>query len=815
MWEFFQRHGRGRRSGHSGATDGRSTTERPTTGIQLLHNQENSIVDIVFVHGLTGHREKTWTAKHALLPWPQALLPSKIPSARILTFGYDARVAGWQGVVSESRIGNHAWNLLTALSTYREEDGTSKRPIFFVCHSLGGLVCEDRTEQHLRNIVRSTRGIIFLGTPHHGAGLARWAERFARFLGHIKQTNARIVEVLKRDSEVLARIQDSFHAMVMARTRDGQPIQITCFYEELPLQGVGLVVPQDSAILPGYIPIGIPSNHMDMARFERADNPGFVAVCGELRRWARELRPVSTEAPPANTSLGQPSPDGAESIKKHWTVPFGRNRDFVGREPILAQLRERIHPGSDKDNCQLTAINGLGGVGKTQLALEAAFRLRGDCSVFWVPAIDAASFENAYRKIGRQLNLKGFELEEDKRDVKMLVKTALSHESAGSWLLIIDNADDVELLFGTGGVRLSDCLPFSLNGSILFTTRNRDVAVKFDISNQNTVSLKEMTRSEATKLLEKNLGESQCDEQSMASLLDFLANLPLAIKQASAFMSKTGMSVSKYLGHCRSSDKGLIKLLSKDFEDRGRYNTIQNPIATTWLISFDQISRNNRLAADYLRFACFLAEKNIPVSLLPGTDDELETAEAIGTLKAYAFIAQRDGEDSFDMHRLVRLAMRNWLASQEEQCMTRVIHRLNELFPFPEHENRDVWMKYLPHMQAALDFQEDADDDMAKGYLLYNTAVAMHRLGKYREAEQIHQQALRLGKKVFGEDHPDTFIYMNSLGTVLGNLGRHKEAEQIFRQGVGLSEVVLGNSHPQTGRCRQNLAWIRSKRQEH
>ena len=108
-----------------------------------------------------------------------------------------------------------------------------------------------RQERHLQNILRSTRGIIFLGTPHHGAGLARWAELLSRSIGLVKQTNSKIVEVLKRDSEVLARIQDGFHTMVMARSKEGlPPIEITCFYEELPLQGVGLV----SQAKPGSCP---------------------------------------------------------------------------------------------------------------------------------------------------------------------------------------------------------------------------------------------------------------------------------------------------------------------------------------------------------------------------------------------------------------------------------------------------------------------------------------------------------------------------------------------------------------------------------
>lgn len=98
-----------------------------------------------------------------------------------------------------------------------------------------------RTELHLHNVLRSTRGIAFLGTPHHGSGLARWAELLSRSIGIFKQTNTQIVAVLKRDSEVLARIQDGFHTMVLSRGKEGQPIEISCFFEELPLPGIGQV----------------------------------------------------------------------------------------------------------------------------------------------------------------------------------------------------------------------------------------------------------------------------------------------------------------------------------------------------------------------------------------------------------------------------------------------------------------------------------------------------------------------------------------------------------------------------------------------
>lgn len=112
------------------------------------------------------------------------------------------------------------------------------------------MTARQRPERHLLNILECTRGILFIGTPHHGLGLASWAEQLARSLGLIKQTNPQIVEVLRSDSEVLARIQDSFHTMIRARNQaGGAPIEITCFYEELPLVGIDVVGQMTNTLL--------------------------------------------------------------------------------------------------------------------------------------------------------------------------------------------------------------------------------------------------------------------------------------------------------------------------------------------------------------------------------------------------------------------------------------------------------------------------------------------------------------------------------------------------------------------------------------
>lgn len=199
-------------------------------------------------------------------------------------------------------------------------------------------------------------------------------------------------------------------------------------------------------------------------------------MCSTSKNVTQQQAQCKLKAAPYQMTKSQ-TPLGAQG---HWMVPFERNEGFVGRDDILRFLLGRVPPSSNHDACQRTAIEGLGGIGKTQIALEAAFCLRHAhplCSVFWVPAVDATTFENAYRDIGRVLGVAG--IDEDKADIKALVKAALSDKGLGQWLLIVDNADDPRLVFGPTG--LSIYLPSSVNGSILFTTRTREVTVRLDV----------------------------------------------------------------------------------------------------------------------------------------------------------------------------------------------------------------------------------------------------------------------------------------------------------------------------------------------
>ncbi|KAK5188428.1 hypothetical protein LTR92_011514, partial [Exophiala xenobiotica] len=540
-------------------------------------------------------------------------------------------------------------------------------------------------------------------------------------------------------------------------------------------------------------------NEMDIANKVRIRINKAIATCNERGGFIyREQKRREESRNPAFPVTCQPQ----------WSVPFGRNGDFVGRRELMDRLLEIIIPDVETDCCQRTAIEGLGGVGKTQIALEAAFRVHNrdpDCSVFWVPAVTVTSFENAYREIGQKLQVP--EIAEEGADVKLLVKNAMSQNSRGKWLLIVDNADDMELLFGMP--RMCDYLPTSPNGSILFTTRNHDAVVKLDIPQRNIITAANMNATEALEMLQTNLQNHQmCDRDTMTALLELLAYLPLAIKQASAYMAKTGMTTTRYLHHCRTSDQRLIKLLSQETEYQGRYRGICNAIATTWLVSFKHILRDHPFATDILRWRCFLVEKDIPVSLFLSGHDELEVDEAIGTLKAYAYITEREEGQSFDVHRLVQLAMRNWLQTQGQQefWIGETVQRLADVFPFPEHENREVWGQYLPHALSAVRCQEHKVREEANIRLLFNIARSYALLGRYREAEVMHGQALHLRGKVLGEEHPSTLASMNDLAIVLEQQGKYEEAEQMHRQALDRMKKVLGEEHPSTLDSINNLA---------
>ncbi|KAJ4263536.1 hypothetical protein NW762_006355 [Fusarium torreyae] len=738
---------------------------------------------------------------------------------------------------------------------------------------------KQRPERHLKNIVLSTRGILFLGTPHHGSGLARWAERLSRHIGLIKHTNPNILEVLRRESEVLARIQDSFHTMIKARaTKDLSPIDITCFYEELPLPGIGLVVPQDSAILPGYIPIGIHEDHMGMTKFAHTDDPGFVAVCGELQRWTKEAN-AAERSNAQNNKSGHDTPDvvgaGLDEAPHHtfvntghalrrvpiFNVPFDQDPDFVDRPDITIWLYEQYMGPTSR-----MALVGMGGFGKSQLAIHFAYHIRDispQTNIYWVYASSKPRFEEAYRSIAEMHQLP--KRNDPDTNVLELVRDWLITEEAGSWLMILDNADDIKLFYPThvGGEKaatelenettqaksnqrpLAAYLPKRGNGIIFVTSRSMDAAERLTGSQKAILRVPTMDEARGLQLFRNKLC-GPFDRGAAIDLLRALDHIPLAITQAAAYINRRAprISVKAYLDTFNKSDKKKGNLLNKDAGDLRRDETVSNSVVITWQVTFEQIRLERPSAAKLLSFMSFFNPQQIPEFVLndyskdlvdlgesscsdseidwetgsgSGSESNLESdsdsdnfEDDLDLLRGYSLVSVTERRDTCEMHNLVQFCTRVWITAMGDETRWKLmfLHSMSKHFPCDYYDTWPVCQRLFPHLEATLEEEPPSEGWEDWMNLLENCATYMSHTGNYQVAADLIQKAIDISTTILGKEHIHTILKTASLAEVYTQQGRLKVVEELQVRAVSMLRKLLGEEHNDTQRAMCNLAVI-------
>ena len=416
-----------------------------------------------------------------------------------------------------------------------------------------------------------------------------------------------------------------------------------------------------------------------------------------------------------------------------------------------------------------------------------------DCSIYWVPALSAESFEQAYGEIARVCSIQINPGE----DLKKSVQRYLSGDRAGKWLLIVDNSDDREILFGTpdGSPGIVQYLPENENGLTLFTTRHGEMAQS--LAGSDTIDILEMDPEEAEIFLKASLKgvELLQDTTIITELLKELTYLPLAITQAVAYMNSMKLPIKEYLRLLRNRDQNTVALLSREFYDNTRYKNIKNAVAATWLVSFDQIRESDPAAADILCFISFIENKAISKSILPPAQSNEEMTHAIGTLCAYAFIAKHSEGEKYDMHRLVHLATRVWMDKYGIilQWRKRAVAHLEMIFPGDDWSNREIWREYSPHAiellrnTEAWGSNERCDLCSQVGRWLYIDA-------RYGEAIMWLAQAGRWDEEHFAEGHPRRLKSQHVLGGAYVNDGQARKAVRLLENVVKIEEVLAEDS---------------------
>ncbi|KAL4971905.1 putative kinesin light chain [Aspergillus desertorum] len=457
---------------------------------------------------------------------------------------------------------------------------------------------------------------------------------------------------------------------------------------------------------------------------------------------------------------------------RHLMIPFGRNPHFVGRQEEIQEIEDLT---SAPDGPKKLAITGLGGVGKTQLALELAYRIRDrepECSIFWIPCTSHESVEQACMTIAQMVGIQDVEPAE----VKERLKTYFTQTNK-KWILIFDNADDMGMWVkgGPAAPPLKGIILQSENGHVLFTSRNKQLAL--NLASPNMFSVPDVDQRTAREIFRKLLIRKDLLQNYHVTslLLKQLAFLPLAISQAAAYINKNNISLARYMSLLGEHEESTIELLAEEFEDDGRYAEIQNSVATTWLISFLQIQQVDEEASSYLSFMACISPRDIPESILPSTTSAKKKGEALGVLKAYSFITAQVDDSFLSLHRLSA-------------------DQLDKIFPSNKHENRQIWRCYLPHALYLVDSAEfRALQDSYEAFLA-KVGSCLQSDGRYTEAETPFQDVLRVRERTCGAEHPNTLISVSQLGSVLAGQGKYKEAEAMHRQALQGYEKVLGPS---------------------
>jgi tetratricopeptide (TPR) repeat protein len=494
-----------------------------------------------------------------------------------------------------------------------------------------------------------------------------------------------------------------------------------------------------------------------------------------------------------------------------------RNVYFTGRDEILKRLHGDL---SSSGKTALTqAISGLGGIGKTQTALEYAYTTRDKYSyIFWTRADDTSSLIAGFIDMAELLELR----EKNSKDLNEAVQAVKRWlESNDGWLMVMDNADRPE--------QVKPFLPPDHNGRILITSRAQNLDV---VGILRPIEMGVMPLDEAVRFLfnRARREDNDANEKDMAAALaKRLGCLPLALEQAGAYIKATGAKFESYLA-------GYEDWRSKFNRYRPTATDYPESVATTWEVNFQEVERGSEASADILCLSAFVSPDNIPFELiskgakrstkalsiaLAGVEhDELQLNELMEWLTRYSLIRVEAQTKSYSIHRLVQEVIKDRLSAVKSffgllrkdtrrLWAEKAVRVINESFPSVEYDNWPMCKKLLPHAKEAaklidnlgFEFNEAAGLLNHAGYYCIETA-------QYEDAESLFKRALAIKEKVLGPYHPDTATSLNDFALLYTYQGKYEEAEPLYKRALAIWEKALGPDNPNTANSLNNLALL-------
>jgi len=501
----------------------------------------------------------------------------------------------------------------------------------------------------------------------------------------------------------------------------------------------------------------------------------------------------------------------------YWSVPLPRNLYFTGREKILEVLYTHLGVDQTAALTQPSALHGLGGIGKTQIALEYAYRYALDYgAVFWIRAETPEQILSSFWQIAETLHLPEGR-DKDQERLMAAVKRWLSTHS--QWLLIWDNLEDLTLL--------DQFLPPTRSGALLLTTRLQALGTF-----AQSLDLEPMEQEEALLFLLRRAkalspGATREHIQELAAhrpedycsaleIVTLLGGLPLALDQAGAYLEETRCGLSMYLALLRSQSEILLHRRGNQIRDH------PESVTSTFHLSLAATIERNPAACALLEVCALLQADAIPEELfLQGASylgrtveaacrDAFEWNQVVAAACAYSLLHRQSEKQTFSMHRLVQAVLKDLLPQTiQRSWRKRVLCAISHLFPSDEREQADYWRqgeRLLPHAVLCLMWSEG--DKAIRVTLMSRVATYFSECTRYPEAESLFLQALRLGEQSLGADHPQIGEVLARHGKLYWNQEKYAEAEALYQRALRLGEHSLGSEHPQVATALRELAGV-------
>lgn len=498
------------------------------------------------------------------------------------------------------------------------------------------------------------------------------------------------------------------------------------------------------------------------------------------------------------------------TLSSYWTIPVPRNPLFTGREQSLQKLHTLLQQSAVALS-QAFSLSGLGGIGKTQLVIEYAYRHAEDYhAIFWLNAETQESLSSSLGEIGSALRLPYYS---EQQQLQQAVKQWLTTHRG--WLLIIDNIEDPELV--------KPLLPAARQGHVLYTTRLPSLGML-----AQTLEIAPLSHQESLQFLRKRASQvyfdhtqiavpgeytasgpadlnheqqlAAIDEHAASELATLLDGLPLALDQAGAYIEQTKCSLAEFLALFQ---RYPLRLLGE------RATSAEHPasVVKVFVLSFARLQQSHTAAAELLIYCCFLAPEEIPETLFTqygaALSPALQTAlaeplafhEMLRNLLSYALVQRHPKRQTLLVHRLVQAVLRAQFSSEQQaERIARLVHLLAHAFP-PEPEDPATWPwceQLLPHIFFCLT-QEEREECYSpeRSTLLSRTAAYLFQRAQFSAAESLYRRVLALQTQAYGSTHASLLPTLGYLADLKRKQGQYKDAEAFYQQAISLFHQSL------------------------